>query len=131
MSPMRWIELSALAALALAIAGCGGGEVAADGGGDGTLDAAARDAAAPPDGGPSRDAGECAPLTNDTAPRGQECGSSADCPSPYVCQSFVGIVLMQSCQLLCSRDCQCPAGHRCASHADKEGTWMQCDPIDP
>ncbi len=69
----------------------------------------------------------CVPLTNDTAPKDDECGEGAPCPAGYTCQAFAGIVLQMSCQVLCTSDCDCPSGTRCETVADKAGSWMQCN----
>ena len=54
-------------------------------------------------------------------------GAILDCPAEYTCQPFAGIVFQQTCQILCTMDCECPAGLTCFEVADKSGAvWYQC-----
>ena len=101
------------------------------GGADGgRIDAGPRDAgtdAGALDGGPAPGPDGCVPPTSDTSAIGTSCTSAADCPSGYVCQPFIGIVLQQTCEIRCETAC-CPSGTTCQMVADKAGTWLQCNP---
>lgn len=68
----------------------------------------------------------CMPITEDPSAIGQACMIATDCPAEYTCQSFQGIVLQQSCQILCTMDCECPTGLVCVPVMDKAASWMQC-----
>lgn len=68
----------------------------------------------------------CMPITEDPSAIGQACMIEADCPAEYTCQSFQGIVLQQTCQILCTMDCECPMGLVCVPVMDKAASWMQC-----
>ena len=105
-----------------------------DGGRDGgsPADAAALDAGSTSDAGadggsPAGDA--CVPVSTDPSAIGQICSGGAGCPSGYTCQPFSGFVFMETCQILCSDDCDCPAAHRCVMITDKTSVpWYQCAP---
>ena len=139
-------------ALALGLAGCGDGtaDPPVDSGIDARLPIDAQpgdDASDPVDAPPSADArasedapsapntrptgdGGCTPITNDSSAVGDPCGSDGvTCPAGYTCQGFSGVVFAQSCQILCTRDCECPADHACQEVGDKAGTWLQCNPV--
>jgi hypothetical protein len=69
----------------------------------------------------------CVPITDDPSGIGGECNNDGDCLAGYTCQSFQGIVLEVSCQVLCEQTCECPAGLVCTPVADKSGmSWNQC-----
>lgn len=70
----------------------------------------------------------CVPITTDDSAIGFNCISAADCPESYTCQLSLDGVVSRSCQIVCTEDCECPAGHTCEPHSDDSGTWMQCDP---
>ncbi len=73
------------------------------------------------------DGGLCAQITNDATAIGRNCGTASDCLTGYVCQPFSGVVLAHSCQIRCTRDCECPtAAPVCRRVMDKGGSWQQC-----
>lgn len=98
----------------------GGGRdsaVASDSGGGGTD--SGTDA-----GGMSADA--CMPITTDPGEIGRDC-ADAPCPAGYTCQGFSGIVFQQTCEILCTNDCNCPTGYTCQERSDKSmRPWMEC-----
>ena len=66
---------------------------------------------------------------DDGAAIGQDCGGGGLCPMGYTCQPFVGFVFQESCQILCTEQCECPMGTACVQVVDKTGIpWMQCSP---
>ena len=68
----------------------------------------------------------CVPLADGSA-IGQDCSGGAPCPASYTCQPFAGFVFMESCQILCTQDCECPLGTTCNGTVDKTGIpWFQC-----
>lgn len=69
----------------------------------------------------------CVPLA-DGAAIGQDCGpGGVMCPPEYTCQPFAGIVFQESCQIICTQDCECPMGMACQEIMDKgPGSWFQC-----
>jgi len=69
----------------------------------------------------------CEPLADGGA-IGQDCGpGGVMCPPEYTCQPFVGLVLQESCQIICTDDCECPLGMTCNMNVDKTGIpWFQC-----
>jgi hypothetical protein len=79
------------------------------------------------DGDGDGDGDACEPLTDDPSAIGVPCGNGLMlCPPEYTCQPFAGIVLQESCQILCAQDCECPDGYTCEEVADKGNMWMQC-----
>jgi hypothetical protein len=64
---------------------------------------------------------------DDGASIGLDCAGGGMCPPGYTCQGFSGIVFQESCQILCTQDCECPMGTTCIQVVDKGGIpWMQC-----
>lgn len=60
----------------------------------------------------------------------QSCTGAGDCPAGFVCQSFSGVVLTQSCEIRCDDPAfTCPCGTVCQDHSDKVGSWRQCDQL--
>jgi hypothetical protein len=69
----------------------------------------------------------CQPITEDPSGIGTNCRSDVDCLPGYTCQPFEGFVFQQTCQILCTLECECPAGLACLETADKSGAvWYQC-----
>jgi hypothetical protein len=69
----------------------------------------------------------CQPITEDPSGIGTNCRSALDCLPGYTCQPFQGFVFQQTCQILCTMECECPAGLACLEVADKSGAvWYQC-----
>jgi len=78
-------------------------------------------------GGSSSTGDVCEPLADGGA-IGQDCGpGGVMCPPEYTCQPFAGFVLQESCQIICTDDCECPLGMTCNITMDKTGVpWFQC-----
>jgi hypothetical protein len=135
-------SFSSLLVLTLTLLGCGGddapatpdaGTVILDSGTDAPPPPVDSGTDAPPppvDSG--TDAGMCVPVAMDGPRRGTMClpmgaGGIAPCPDGYVCQAETGIITNYTCQIPCTRDCECPEGLECATITDKAGPRMQCE----
>lgn len=69
----------------------------------------------------------CDPITEDPSGIGVACRGDLDCLEGYTCQPFNGLVFQQTCQILCTMDCECPMGLACVETVDKLGIpWFQC-----
>jgi hypothetical protein len=68
----------------------------------------------------------CEPITHDPSGIGTDCSNGGACLPGYTCQPFVGFVLQETCQILCTMDCECPAGLSCVETSDKVSAWYQC-----
>jgi hypothetical protein len=69
----------------------------------------------------------CDPITEDPSGIGAACRGPLDCLEGYTCQPFEGFVFQQTCQILCTMDCECPMGLTCMETVDKTGVpWFQC-----
>jgi hypothetical protein len=92
-------------------------------------DAAPVDAPIPPEDAPRPDGGMCNRLAENGDAIGTVCSGRGDCPEGYTCHALHGIIVTYSCQILCTRDCECPPAHVCEEHRDKAGTWTACTPV--
>jgi hypothetical protein len=72
------------------------------------------------------DGDACEPITDDPSEIGNDCGGGVACGPGYTCQPFAGFVLQESCQIICTQDCECPDTYSCVPIQDKGNQWMQC-----
>ncbi|MEX1366534.1 MAG: hypothetical protein AB1Z98_25645 [Nannocystaceae bacterium] len=68
----------------------------------------------------------CTVVSDDPSGIGMDCELDEQCLPGYTCQSFEGIVVERSCEILCEADCECPMGYDCVEVMDKVKTWQQC-----
>lgn len=107
-------------------------ESTADPSGTGSSDGGTGSDTGASEGGSSSDGGTtaaCEPITEDASAINQDCVADGDCPDGYTCQEFNGILLQQTCQILCEETCECPDGLSCVEVEDKLMIpWHQCAP---
>ena len=82
------------------------------------------------DGGSSdgSDTSMCEPITDDPSAIGTTCEVDGDCLDGYTCYDGGGIASMPLCQIMCTQDCECPAGYTCEHMNIKGNEWDQCNP---
>lgn len=99
----------------------------------------AEDAGPQPDSGPAMDSGPvadsgpavdsgpaCMPLADDNPARGSTCVTSATCPMGYECQARGGPI-GDTCEIVCTMDCECPGDLRCVTMGMGGGAFSVCD----